>query len=78
MNRLHEVYKLAFEVYIDVYILTIIDLSVCFKSAIPNDRNKGAVGHIGLKFRLVFHWSQSAQQDSSHLRHFREAQGCNL
>lgn len=42
---MHEVYKLAFEVYIDVYILTIIDLSVCFKSVIPNDRTKGAVGH---------------------------------
>lgn len=78
-ESLARVLKLAFEVYIDMYIFTIIDLlSVCFKSMIQNERTKGAVGDIGLKFKLVFSWSQSVQQDSSHLRHFREAEGCNL
>lgn len=76
-ESLTRVLKLALEVYIDMYIFTIIDLSVCFKSMIRNERTKGAVGHIGLEFKLVFSWSQPVQQYSSHLRHFREAQGCN-
>lgn len=40
-ESLARVLKLAFEVYIDMYIFTIIDLSVCFKSMIQNEHTKG-------------------------------------